>query len=123
VTWPASDDRTYAREIARRLRVRRVALDLTQQEVADRSGVTRNVVSAFERTAMGMDLTRLRWPARALGLPLPELVDEDADALTMALRAGSDPWACSPQALISSGGRVGSRAAPAPSRQRCRRHP
>jgi transcriptional regulator with XRE-family HTH domain len=91
MTWPASEDHTYAKEIARQLRVRRVALDLTQQEVADRSGVTRNVVSAFERTAMGLDLTRLRRMARALSLPLPELVDENADALTMALRTGSDP--------------------------------
>ena len=91
MTWPASEDQVYAKDIARRLRVRRVVLDLTQQEVADRSGVTRNVVSAFERTAMGLDLTRLRRIARALGLPLPELVDEDADAMTMALRAGSDP--------------------------------
>jgi hypothetical protein len=31
------------------------------------------VVSAFERTAMGLDLTRLRRVARALSLPLPEL--------------------------------------------------
>lgn len=91
MTWPAPDDRTYAKQIARRLRVRRVVLDLTQQEVADRSGVTRNVISAFERTAIGLDLTRLRRIARALGLPLSELVDEDADAMTMALRAGSDP--------------------------------
>jgi transcriptional regulator with XRE-family HTH domain len=96
MTRPASDDCTYAREIARRLRVRRVALDLTQQEVADRSGVTRNVVSAFERTAMGLDLTRLRRLARALGLPLPELVDGGRRCADDGAAARLRPWTCSP---------------------------
>jgi len=50
---------------------------LTQQQAADRAGVDRAVVRDAELAAVSVDLTRLRRLAWAVGVSLPELVDED----------------------------------------------
>jgi ribosome-binding protein aMBF1 (putative translation factor) len=72
----ADDDDEFTRLVAKRIRVLRVQRELTQQELADRAGVHRNFVSAVERRACGMDATRLRRIAWALGTTLPALTDE-----------------------------------------------
>jgi transcriptional regulator with XRE-family HTH domain len=86
VRWPAEEDRAYAAEVGRRLRAWRVMRRLTQQQAADRAGVDRAVVQDAERAAVSVDLTRLRRLAWAVGVPLPELVDEDR---ILARAAGS----------------------------------
>ena len=52
VPEPTTDaEQAYRRRIGRRLCSQRHYLGLSQQEVADRAGVTRNQVSALERAA------------------------------------------------------------------------
>lgn len=79
----------YALEVGRRLRAWRVIRRLSQQEVAARAGVERELVRATEQAAVSVDVTRLRRLAWAVGVPLPELVDEDWRAPTCASRIGS----------------------------------
>jgi transcriptional regulator with XRE-family HTH domain len=70
------------RRIGRRAYMRRVWLDLSQQEVADKAGLTRNFVSAIERGAQGLDAWRLWSLAEALGGTLDWLLTGPDDALT-----------------------------------------
>jgi transcriptional regulator with XRE-family HTH domain len=64
---PASEQ-DYRRQIGKRVRLVRIGLDLSQDEVATKAGVTRNFVSAIERGAQGLDAWRLRLLADALGV-------------------------------------------------------
>lgn len=64
---PGSDEE-YRAQIGRRARLVRVGRDLSQDEVAAVTGVTRNFVSAVERGAQGLDAWRLRQLAGALGV-------------------------------------------------------
>jgi transcriptional regulator with XRE-family HTH domain len=67
------------------LHVRRLWLELSQQDVADKAGVTRNFVSAIERGAQGLDAYRLLLIADALNCTLMWLVTGPDDALTEAV--------------------------------------
>lgn len=62
-------EQDYRRQIGKRVRLVRIGLDLSQDEVAAKAGVTRNFVSAIERGAQGLDAWRLRLLADALGAP------------------------------------------------------
>ena len=53
-------------QVSRRLRLRRSWFELTQADLAQRAGVTRNFVSAIERSAQGLDAWRLWALAEAL---------------------------------------------------------
>jgi transcriptional regulator with XRE-family HTH domain len=75
---------TLRQQVARRAFVRRVWLGLSQQEVADRAGVTRNFVSAIERSAQGLDAWRLWALAEALGGTLDWLIAGPDEAVTAA---------------------------------------
>lgn len=66
---PATED-DYRRQIGKRVRLVRVDLDLSQDDIATKAGVTRNFVSAIERGAQGLDTWRLRRLADALGIGL-----------------------------------------------------
>jgi transcriptional regulator with XRE-family HTH domain len=86
-------------QVGRRAYMRRVWLKLSQQEIADRSGLTRNFVSAIERGAQGLDAWRLWALAEGLGGTLDWLLTGPDDALT-ATKPGSSadhtdgpPWA------------------------------
>ena len=52
---------------------------LTQQQLADRAGVERDLVRMAEQAAVSVDLTRLRRLAWAAGVPLSELLEEDRE--------------------------------------------
>jgi transcriptional regulator with XRE-family HTH domain len=78
---PASEDE-LRRQVGRRACVRRVWLDLSQQELADKARLTRNFVSAIERGAQGLDAWRLWQLADALGGTLDWLLNGPDDALT-----------------------------------------
>jgi transcriptional regulator with XRE-family HTH domain len=69
-------EQEYRRRIARRLIAQRHRLQLTQQQVADRAGVTRNQLGALERAAATPDAWRLRLIARALGTSLGWVLNE-----------------------------------------------
>jgi transcriptional regulator with XRE-family HTH domain len=69
-------------QIGRRAYMRRVWLDLSQQEIADKAGVTRNFVSAIERGAQGLDAWRLWALAEGLGGTLDWLLTGPDEAIT-----------------------------------------
>lgn len=48
------DDEPYVRELARRVRLHRRYLNLTQQQLADRAGLSRNFVATFETGRHGI---------------------------------------------------------------------
>lgn len=86
---PRPESETVLRQqVGRRAYMRRVWLDLSQQELADKAGVTRNFVSAIERGAQGLDAWRLWALADGLGGTLDWLLTGPDDALT-ALNPGS----------------------------------
>ena len=67
---PPATEEDYRRQIGRRARLARVGLDLSQDDIATKAGLTRNYVSATERGAQGLDTWRLRQLADALGVTL-----------------------------------------------------
>ena len=73
------EDRAFVKELSRRVRLNRRIQDLTQAELGERAGISRNFVAAFETGEHGIDVANLRRIADALGLPLPTLVDVRID--------------------------------------------
>ncbi len=60
---------TTGQQVGRRVRLARINQDLSQDDVANRTtDVSRNLVSAIERGAQGLDAWRLRQVADALGV-------------------------------------------------------
>jgi transcriptional regulator with XRE-family HTH domain len=70
-----ASEEEYRRAIGRRLRIVRVTLDCSQDEIAEAAGVTRNFVSAIERGAQGPDAYRLSRIAAAINVPLAALLN------------------------------------------------
>ena len=69
-----SEEAEWRRAVGKRIRVWRVMRDLSQDELAVSAGVTRNFVSAIERSAQGLDAIRLRRLATVMGMTLAELL-------------------------------------------------
>ena len=69
-----AEEAEYRRAIGKRIRVWRVLHDRSQDELAASAGVTRNLVSAVERGAQGLDAVRLRRLARAMNATLADLL-------------------------------------------------
>jgi transcriptional regulator with XRE-family HTH domain len=81
----APEERAMRERVARRLLVRRTWLELSQQEVGDKAGLSRNFVSAIERGAQGLDAWRLLQIADAIGVTLDWLLCGPDDELTQAV--------------------------------------
>jgi DNA-binding XRE family transcriptional regulator len=64
----AASEEEYRRQVGRRVRLARVALGLSQDQVARSAGVRRGFVSAAERGAQSLDAWRLRRVAGAAGV-------------------------------------------------------
>ena len=62
------------RALGRRLRLLRVVRELSQEELAQAAGITRNQVSGFERAVQGLDVVALVRLSAALGVPVTELL-------------------------------------------------
>ncbi len=71
-----AEERSFRRQVGKRLRSQRIWLELSQDEVAAKAGVTRNFVSAIERGAQGLDAWRLTHVAHALGTTLGWLLGD-----------------------------------------------
>ncbi|MFL6128536.1 MAG: helix-turn-helix domain-containing protein [Mycobacteriales bacterium] len=71
-------EQAYRGEVGGRIRERRALLNLRQEELAARAGVSRHFVSAIERGRHGLDAWRLRKVAHALGRDLCWLLGEPA---------------------------------------------
>ena len=67
----------YRELIGKRVRTERIWQELSQEELADKAGVTRNFVSAIERGAQGLDAYRLGLIADALGVKFEDLMATD----------------------------------------------
>ena len=62
-----------------RLKQARIAAGLTQQQLADKSGVSRQNISRIEENRAGnVWLTTLIWIAGALGVSVAEILPEEA---------------------------------------------
>jgi len=69
-----SRDLAYRRAVGKRIRVWRAEHDHRQDQLAAAAGVTRNFVSAIERSAVGLDAVRLHRIAAAMNVPLADLL-------------------------------------------------
>jgi transcriptional regulator with XRE-family HTH domain len=67
------DDEKFFREIGYRLRERRLALKLTQADLARRCGLHRAYIGFVERGERNVSLVNLRQITRILRVPLSEL--------------------------------------------------
>jgi transcriptional regulator with XRE-family HTH domain len=71
------DDEAYLRRLGDRLRLCRLALRMSQQDLAAAAGLSRVFVSAIERGKHGANVLALRHLADALGIRLGDLVCEE----------------------------------------------
>jgi transcriptional regulator with XRE-family HTH domain len=69
------DEVASLRRVAKRVKIARVQHDLTQADLADRASLTRNKISAIERSAELLKLYELNRIARAVGIDLADLID------------------------------------------------
>ena len=82
---------TYRRAVGRRLRTARVVLNISQQDVADAAGCSRNFVSGIERGAQGVDAYRLSLVALALRMRPRTLLEGDGwDNWMNGMHLGAD---------------------------------
>jgi transcriptional regulator with XRE-family HTH domain len=79
MTGERMDDGAYVRELARRVRLHCRYQNLTQQQLADRAGLSRAFVAAFETGRHGIQVTSLRRVAAALGISLSALIQDPTD--------------------------------------------
>ena len=64
----------FLRMVGRRIRVLRYQREMTQEELADATGISRNFISVIEHGQHGMNLIRLLAIARAVGVEPWELL-------------------------------------------------
>ena len=72
------------------IRDRRLQLEMTQQQLADRLGVTDKAVSKWERSVSYPDITILRELADALEVSVSELLAEVYEELRQEKKAQSE---------------------------------
>ena len=83
--------RSRRRAVGRRLRTARVVLNISQQDVADAAGCSRNFVSGIERGAQGVDAYRLSLVALALRMRPRTLMEGDGwDSWMNGMNLGID---------------------------------
>jgi transcriptional regulator with XRE-family HTH domain len=70
------DPAAFLRVVGKRIRILRLTRELTQDELAAAAGISRSFVSLVEHGAKGIDVVRLLRLARALDVPLDELVKQ-----------------------------------------------
>jgi len=75
VTSASDDAAAFRRVLGKRLRIARLTQELTQAELGEAAGLSRNFVSLLEHGAHGVDVVRLYRIAAVLGVPLSELVN------------------------------------------------
>lgn len=76
-------EQEYRHLVGKRLRMQRHALDLSQDALVERTGLTRNVISALERGTQTVDAWRLTLLAEALSVPLEWLCNPEAGPVTV----------------------------------------
>ena len=75
-TRTSPGERLTARQIfARNLRRYRRVIDMSQEELAFKAGMSRSYVSGIERAVRNVSIDNMGELANALGLPLKDLLD------------------------------------------------
>ncbi|HVQ91295.1 MAG TPA: helix-turn-helix transcriptional regulator [Mycobacteriales bacterium] len=69
-------ERQYLRGLGKRIKLLRIDRELSQEQLAKASGMSRNFVSSVERGAHGVDVVRLVRLAAALGVDVAVLVSD-----------------------------------------------
>lgn len=72
------EERPYLRLVSRRVRSRRVLIGITQEELAARASVSRVTLGSIERGDHAATLLSYVKLARALGVSLGSLLDEES---------------------------------------------
>ena len=72
----APDTAAFMRRLGRRVRLARLIGELTQDQLAEKAGISRSFVSLIEHGSHGVDVVRLIRLAAALDVPLAELLGE-----------------------------------------------
>lgn len=65
---------------ARRLKAARLAADLTQKELAEKSGVSKGMITAIEGLTTNPSLITVMRIAAGIGIPMHQLFSDDPDA-------------------------------------------
>jgi len=73
-TPSSSDTAAFLRALGKRVRLLRLTAELTQDQLAAKTGMSRSFVSLIEHGAHGIDVARLARLAAALDLPLSTLI-------------------------------------------------
>jgi transcriptional regulator with XRE-family HTH domain len=73
------EEHVYLRGLGRRVRLLRLTREMSQEQLATASGMSRNFVSSIERGAHGVDVIRLLRLAGALKVDIGQIVS-DPDA-------------------------------------------
>jgi transcriptional regulator with XRE-family HTH domain len=83
---PAVDqpERAFLKALGKRIRIQRITVELSQEQLAVAAGMSRNFVSSIERGMHGVDVVRLARLALALDVSLPALLPD------LAVIAGGD---------------------------------
>jgi transcriptional regulator with XRE-family HTH domain len=68
------DDRTFLQLVGDRIRERRLARGLTQEELADECSLHRTFIGSVERGERNVSILNLRLIARKLRVPLAEVI-------------------------------------------------
>lgn len=75
---PAADqvERAFLKALGKRIRIQRITVELSQEQLALAAGMSRNFVSSIERGMHGVDVVRLARLALALDVDLPVLLPD-----------------------------------------------
>lgn len=69
----------YIRVLDHRVRLTRMHLRMTQERLAERSGLSRSFMSVFERGGYGIQVLSLRRVVASLGVSFSALLDDPTD--------------------------------------------
>jgi transcriptional regulator with XRE-family HTH domain len=70
------EEHVYLRGLGRRVRLLRLTREMSQEQLATASGMSRNFVSSIERGAHGVDVVRLLRLAGALKVDIGQIVSD-----------------------------------------------
>jgi transcriptional regulator with XRE-family HTH domain len=80
------EEHVYLRGLGRRVRLMRLTREMSQEQLATASSMSRNFVSSIERGAHGVDVVRLLRLAGALKVDIEEIVADPESKAKKAAR-------------------------------------
>lgn len=74
-----SPEREYRKVIGKRIRVRRIWMEISQKDLAEMSGVRRGALTDIETGVCSLDATRMRYISVVLEMSLADLLAEPGE--------------------------------------------